>query len=329
MQDRRRVFVVGAAAASLSLIGSRPARAQAAESFPVRPIRLLVGFPAGGALDLTARAIAQKWSERLGQPIIVENRPGATGTIATAALAKSPPDGHVLLFVSSAHAANPAMYKSLPYDTLTDFAAVGLGAVATPVLTVTSSLKVDTVPQLIALAKSKPGVLNFYSSGVGSASHVSATLFASAAGIDVKHVPYKGTADGVRDLVSGEVHFAIDSATALMPFIRDGRLKALAVGTRTRSTLLPDTPTLDEAGLKGFSVFSWGGFLAPAKTPRAVILKLNTELNAVLQMPEVREQLDRIGTPALGGSADEFDQLIRTEIARFAKVIAAAGGPQQ
>ncbi|HYF19793.1 MAG TPA: tripartite tricarboxylate transporter substrate binding protein [Ramlibacter sp.] len=322
----RRSILAALGAAPLTLVTGRNAAAQG-EAFPSRPVRLLVGFPAGGALDLTARAIAQRLAERLGQPVVVENRPGATGTIATAALAKSPPDGHTLLLVSSAHAANASTMRSLPYDTLADFEPVILASVATPVLVVHPSVKAATLQEFVGQAKARPGALHFYSSGVGSASHMSATLFAGAAGIELRHVPYKGTAEAVRDLVGGEVQLAIDSITALLPFIRDGRLRPLAVGTRTRSPLLPEIPTFEQAGLPGFSVYSWGGILAPAKTPAAVVRRLNSELNVVLQASELRAQLDGMGTPAQGGTPEAFDQLIRSEVARFAKVVAAAGGP--
>lgn len=300
-----------------------------ADGFPSKPMKVILGFPAGGALDLIARAIAQRWGERLGQPMVVENRPGAGGTIATAAVAKSPPDGYTTLFVSPAHAVNVSMYRSLPYDTEADFEPIGMASITTPVLVVNPSLGVKSVSELIAMAKAKPGNLNIASSGVGSSSHLSSEIFKSMAGVNVVHVPFKGTVDALRDLVAGQVHMSIDSITALLPFIKDGRLVALGVGSTVRSPLLPDVPTIDEAGLKGFSVFAWAGFLAPAKTPRPVVDKLNAALNAVLQMPELRVQLAQMATVPRGGTPDEFKRLINGEVKRFAQVIASAGIPIQ
>ena len=320
-----RVLCVALAA---GLVGtSLPARA--ADDYPTRPIRLLVGFAAGGATDLIARAIAQRLGERLGQQVIVENRVGAGGTVAAAALAKAPADGYTLMMVSASHAVNPSLYKNLPYDTLKDFNPVSEVSVTTAVLVVNPSLGVNSVGELIALAKARPGTLNIASAGIGSSAHLAGELFRSMAGIDLVHVPFKGTAESVRDLVAGQVQLTVDSVTALLPFIKDGRLKALGVGDRTRSPLLPDVPTIDEAGVKGYAVFAWGGFIAPAGTPRAVIDKLNRETNVVLKLPEIRDRFAQMGSAPQGSTPDEFDRLIRSEIARFGKIIEAAGTQAQ
>lgn len=221
------------------------------------------------------------------------------------------------------------MYRNLPYDTVAGFEPVGMASITTPVLVVNPSLGVRTVPQLIALAKERPGTINFSSSGIGTSSHLSSEIFKSMAGVNIVHVPYKGTAEGVRDLVSGQVQMSIDSITALLPYIRDGRLIALGVGSTIRSPLLPEVPTIDEAGLKGFSVFGWAGFLAPARTPAPVVARLNASLNAVLKEPELRARLGQMASVAQGGSPAEFGQLIRSEVTRFAQVIAAASIPVQ
>jgi tripartite-type tricarboxylate transporter receptor subunit TctC len=327
----RRRFLATAASAlaggSASLL-STAVHAQA-EAFPARPIKLVLGFPAGGALDIVARAIAQHWSERLGKPIVIENRAGAGGTLAAANVAKSAPDGYTALFVSSGHAANVSLYRHLPYDTLADFEPVGMAAIATPVLVMNPKVGANNLAELIAIAKARPGSLNIYSSGVGSSSHIAAMLFSAEAGVSFKYVPYKGTAEAVRDLVSGDVHVGIDAVPALLPFIRDTRLKALAVGTRARTPLLPEVPTFDEAGLRGFTVYNWGGFLVPARTPKSRVDKLNTELRAALRMPELRAQLAQMAMVPQESTQDDFRDLIKSEIGRMARIVAASGGPTQ
>ncbi len=315
-------FTVVGLAVSLSFASTL---ARASQDYPNRPVRVLVGFAAGGATDLIARTVAQKLTERTGQQFLVENRAGAGGAIATAALAKAPPDGYTLMMVSASHAVNATLQKNLPFDTVKDFDPISTISVTTNVLAVHPSLGVKSVTELIDLAKSKPAQLNIASAGVGSSAHLAGELFKSMAGIDVVHVPFKGTADALRDLVSGEVQMTVDSITALLPFIRDGRLRAIGVGDTTRSPLLPEVPTIDEAGVKGYAVFAWGGYIAPAKTPRPVIQRLNSEIRSVLALPDVQQRLQQMGSRPSGSSPEQFSELIKSEIVRFATIIEAAG----
>ncbi|MEO6748869.1 MAG: tripartite tricarboxylate transporter substrate binding protein, partial [Casimicrobiaceae bacterium] len=226
----------------------------AADGYPNRPIKLYVGFAAGGATDLVARIVAQNLSARLGQQVVVENRAGAGGVVATGLVAKAAPDGYSLVMVSASHAINVSLQKHLPYDAIADFAPVSLVAAITNVLVVNPSLPAKSVAEYIALAKARPGAINFSSAGVGSSSHLAGELFKNMAGIDIRHVPYKGTADAVRDLISGQVQSTVDSVSALLPYIRNGQLRVLGVGDAQRSVLLPDVPTIAEAGLPGYEV---------------------------------------------------------------------------
>jgi tripartite-type tricarboxylate transporter receptor subunit TctC len=324
-QRRTTLLRLASMLAAGGLLASARTDAQEADRFPNRPIKLLVGFTPGGAIDTIARAIAQKWAEKLGQPIVVDNRPGAGTIIATQALAKSTPDGYTLGFVPPTHAVNAALHHKLPYDTLVDFEPVGMSSVTSMVLVVHPSLNVKTLPELVALARSRPGGLNYYSSGAGTLSHLAAEIFKSMTKTDIVHVPFKGTADAVRDLLSGRVHMSIDGLTSLLPYIREGRLLALGVGTTTRSPLLPEVPTIDEAGLKGFSMFGWSGFLAPARTPKPVIDHLNATLNSVLELPEIRATLHQMATVPRGSSPEEFRHLIQSEIRRFEQVLTTTG----
>jgi len=299
--------------------------AASAADFPVRPIRIYVGFAAGGATDLIARLVAEKLSERLPQQVVVENRPGAGGVLATGIVAKAPPDGYSLIMASASHAINVSLQKALPYDAVADFAPVAPVGAITNVLVVNPSVKAKSVSEYIALAKAEPGTINFASAGVGSSSHLANELFKTMAAIDIRHVPYKGTADGVRDLVTGRVQSTVDSVSALLPFIRSGQLRVLGVADPARSTLLPDVPTIAEAGLPGYEVNAWVGLLAPAKTPREVIDLLNREVMAVLREPDVQKRLQEIGAHPVFGTPEDLGALVKSDIAKFATIIKSAG----
>jgi tripartite-type tricarboxylate transporter receptor subunit TctC len=307
----------------LALTGASPALS--AEPYPTRPIRFVVGFAAGGATDLLARIAAQKLSERLGQQVVVENRPGAGGTVATTAVAQSPADGYTFLVVSASHAINASLYRSLPYDTTADFVGVGTIATAPNVLVVHPSVPVNSLAEFIAYVKARPNTLNIASAGVGSSSHLAGELFKNMAGIQLVHVPYKGTAEAVRDLITGQVQSSVDAVSALLPYIDSGALKALGVGDPKPIAKLPKVPAITEAGVPGYSVFAWVGVVAPAKTPREMIQKMSDELAATMRSPDVEKKVDELGARAFINTPESFDALIGSEITKFADVIRTAG----
>jgi tripartite-type tricarboxylate transporter receptor subunit TctC len=299
--------------------------ALAADTYPTRPIRMVVGFAAGGATDVFARIVGQKLTERLGQQIVVDNRTGAGGSLGTALVAKAPADGYTLAVISASHAINASLYKSLPFDAVTDFAPVAPICGITNVLAVTPALPAHTVAELIALARAKPGAINFASGGIGSSSHLAGELFKSMAGINIVHVPYKGTADALRDLVSGQVQSTVDAISALLPFINKGALRALGVGDAKRMALLPDVPTIAEAGLPGYEYSALVGLLAPAGTPRETIRRLNAEINSILRQPEIGGRFTEMGARPMVMTPDEFARMIKSDVAKFARIIKSAG----
>lgn len=303
--------------------------AQAATRYPDHTVRLIVGFSAGGATDIIARMVGQKLSQRLGQPIVVENKPGAGGTIATGYVAKAPADGYTLLFTSASHAINATLYKSLPYDPVKDFEPIVPVASTLNVLAVHPSMPARSVKEFIDYARAYPGKVTMASGGVGSSSHLAGVLFNTMAGIKVTHVPYKGTADSLRDLAAGEVLSTVDSVSAYLPYFRNGSLRALGVGDLKRNPLLPDVPTIDESGLKGYEVNAWVGILAPAHVPRAEVDLLNREVNEILKSPDIVRQLQRLGSRPLGGTPEDYAALIRNDIDKFARLIKLAGIPRQ
>jgi tripartite-type tricarboxylate transporter receptor subunit TctC len=308
-----------------ALLGLAAPAALAASDYPNRPVKILVGFAAGGATDLVTRIVAQKLTERFNQQFVVENRAGAGGVLATGVVAKAPADGYTLIMVSASHAINVSLQKSLPYDAIADFAPVVPVAATTNVLAVNPALPVNSVGEYIALAKAKPGTINFSSAGVGSSSHLAGELFKSMAGINIAHVPYKGTADAVRDLVGGQVQSTVDSVSALLPFIRNGQLKALGVADPRRSALLPNVPTIAESGLPGYEVNAWVGILAPAGTPADIVQLLNREVQAILKQPDVQKRLEEMGSRPIGASPEAFATLLKSDVAKFAVIIKSAG----
>jgi tripartite-type tricarboxylate transporter receptor subunit TctC len=313
-----KAIVVGALA-FFSLDG-----AIAAEPYPVRPIRMIVGFAPGGGTDLTARPVAQKLSELLGQQVIVENRPGAAGNIATEQVVKAPPDGYTLLMGTiAALAINPSLYGDLRFDPETDLAPVIQVVDATNVLALHPSVPAGSVKELIALAREKS--LSAGSSGIGATGHLSIELFNLMAGVKLVHVPYKGGGPAMADLVGGQVNLIFATTASAIPHLKSGRIKGIAVTTAKRSALLPDLPTISESGLAGFDANNWYGLVVPAKTPRAIIDQLNAEVTKILAMPDVKTTLFNQGLDPAPGTPEQFGAYIRSERAKWAKVIKESG----
>jgi len=297
-----------------------------AAGYPAKPIRIVSPFAAGGSTDTLARLIGPKLTESWGQPVVVDNRPGAGGTIAAEIVAKAPPDGHTLLLTSvSAHAINPALRARLPYDPMKDFAPVTQLASGNNVLVVHPSLPVKTVKELIVLARARPGQLTFASGGVGTPAHLAGELFKSIAKVDLVHVPYKGGAPAAIALMSGEASLTFGSILSVLPQVKARRLKALAVTRASRSSALPDLPTVAEAGVPGFELNSWYGIVAPGGTPREIVSKLNGAIVRAIKSGEVRERLESEGIEPAGTSSEEFARYIEAEIRKWSEVVRRAG----
>jgi tripartite-type tricarboxylate transporter receptor subunit TctC len=291
--------------------------------YPQRAIKLIVPFPPAGATDIVGRIVAQKLGERLGQPVVVENRPGAGGSIGSDLAAKSAPDGYTLLMAtSSTHSIGPALQK-LPYDPIKDFAAITHVADVPNVLVVSPKLPVANLKELIAYAKERPGKLNFASSGIGTIVHLNGELFKMLTGLDIVHVPYKGTALSIPDLANGSVAMLFDSLASAMPNIKSGTVKPLALNATRRSQLLPDVPTLAEAGLPAFDRYTWFGMFAPAGTPTEIVRRLQTEVVGALKAPDLRERFDAVGAEPVGSTPEQFVERIRSDGVRWAEVIKA------
>lgn len=317
----RRTQCVLAAAGALASLTSAPTDAV---DYPARPIRMVVGFAPGGATDIYARIVAQKMSDRFGQQVVVDNRAGAGGSLATHLVARATPDGYTLIFVSPSHAINTALYKSLPFDPVTDFEPITkVSNGASYVIAVHPSVAAGSVRELIALARAKPGALNFASGGIGSTSHLAGELFKSRAAIPIVHVPYKGTGDALRDLLAGQVHSTVDALPALLPHIQRGALRALGVNIRT--PLLPDVPSIAEAGVPDYEFFTWVGILAPARTPRAIVERLNAEINEILRLPEVQKRFNDLSVRPAGSTPAQFRDLLRREIVKYGQIARSAG----
>lgn len=296
-----------------------------AQSYPSKPVRIVIPFPPGGGTDSIVRAFSTRFVEALGQPVVLDNRSGANGNVGTELVAKSPSDGYTLLMNGSGTLAiNPSLYARLPYDPIRDFAPIGLTVLQPHVLTVHPSIPVRTVGDLVRLAKSQPGRLNFASSGSGSLAHLGGELFKSASGIDVVHVPYKGAAPALIDLLGGQVHMVFASSPAVMPHIKTKRLKALAVTTAKRIGVMPEVPTVSESGLAGFVLIGWYGLLAPAGTPSAIVTKLNVDLTRTLGLADVRERLNGLGLEIEPSTAEEFGRFMAAEIDKYAKIVRTA-----
>jgi len=300
--------------------------AAVAQTYPSKPIRIIVPFTPGGTTDILARSLGQKLSEAWKQPVIVENRPGAGGSIGAELVAKAPPDGYTLLMGHiGTLAVNPTFYPKLPYDAVKSFAPVALIASVPNVLVVHPSVPANNVMELVALAKSKPGQLTYSTGGNGSAAHLAMEYFKLQTGTDLVHVPYKGAAPAVTDVVAGQVSMTMTGAPALMPHVQAGKLRALGVSSTKRLAAFPQVPTIAEAGVKGFDATQWYGVVAPAGTPADIVKKLNGEIRTIMQSPEMQERLRSEGAIATVSTPEEFGKMIAAEIARWGTVIKTAG----
>ena len=297
-----------------------------AQSYPAKPIHLIVPFPPGGGNDTVARAIAQQISPELGQPVVIDNRPGAGGSVGAELAAKAPADGYTLFLAGvGSHAVNPNLHARLPYDPVKDFTPITLLATAPSVLVVNPGLPARNIAELTAYARAHPGKLNYASNGNGSAAQLAAAMYESMANVRMVHVPYKGIAPALTDLLSGEVQLMFGTIVALVPHIQAGKLRPLAVTSRKRSALLPDVPTLAESGLPDYEAGSWYGILAPAGTPPEVVRRLNAVMVRALQQPDVVKRLAAEGAVAIGSTPEQFGAHIQSEIARVGRVVRAAG----
>lgn len=307
---------------ALSSLLVAPAMAQ---SYPSKPLVMVVPFPPGGPTDLVARVLAQKMSEQMGQSIVIDNKPGANGNIAAAAVSKAPADGYTLLYNTSSITLSPALYKSLNYDVQKNLNPVALTAVVPLALVVNPSLPINNVREFIAYAKANPGHLSYGSAGNGNVTHLAAYQLVASQGIDATHVPYRGSAPADVDLVAGQIQFMTDTINSVMPFVKDKKLKLLAMTTSKRVSLFPETPTLTETVMPGFEAGAWQGLMVPAGTPATVVQRLNTEVSKALNSTEVREKLAVQGAEPLGSTPEEYGAYIKRELARWASVVKATG----
>ena len=321
----RRAAVILIWAGAVIAMPAFAAQRDAAPDYPVKPIRLIVPFAPGGGTDITARTIAQKLSERWGQQVVVDNRPGANGTIGLDLAAHAPADGYTLTMISASHTVNVSLIRKLPYNLPGDFAPITQATSQPYALVVHPSVPAKSVRELVALAKAKPGTLNYGSSGTGGLSHLSGALFASLAHINITHIPYKGGNPAMTDVIAGQIQMLFSTLLQSDAHIKSGRLRALAVTTKKRSPAAPELPTMQEAGIAGYEVAGWYGVLAPGKTPRPVVAKLNREIVGILHMPETRARLSGDGSEPVGSTVDEFSAHLRSEIAKWAKVVKEAG----
>jgi tripartite-type tricarboxylate transporter receptor subunit TctC len=297
----------------------------AQDDYPNRPVRIIVPFAPGGSTDVVARILADRLGTELKQSFIVENKPGAGGNIGADAVAKASPDGYMLLMgTTGVLAINKYLYKNMSFDPDRDLAPVSYTSLITNILVVNPQVPARTVGELIALAKSDPGKLTFASSGAGSSTHLSAELFKSMAGVDILHVPYKGSSQAITDVIAGQVTMLFDNAPSSIPFIEQGRLRAVAVTSTKRLPNLPDVPTIDEAGVKGYESLSWSGIVAPAATPRRVIDKLNAAIEKILRDPDVRQRFASLGVEPVGGPPEAFSRHIRAEAEKWGRVVKTA-----
>ncbi len=295
-----------------------------AQEYPTRPIHLISPFPPGGYNDILSRIVGQKLSEAWKQQVVVENRPGANMIIGTELVAKAPPDGYTMLMASATHTINPSLYK-LPYDSIKDFTPIILVASNPLIFAVHPSVPAQTVKEFIALAKSRPEQFNFASFGSGSASHLAGELFNRVAGIHMVHIPYKGANPAITAILAGEVQVYMGSLASVYPHVRSGKLRAFGVTTLQRSGAAPDLPTIIEAGVPGFDVCSWFGILGPAGIPKGVVQKINSEVQRIIRLPDIKDRLLRDGADPLGGTAEQFAEMIRTDMAKWSQAVKDSG----
>jgi tripartite-type tricarboxylate transporter receptor subunit TctC len=309
----------------IGLSASAYGAAGPAADYPTRPIRLIVPFSPGGSNDIMARLVGQKFHESMGQQVIVDNRPGASGIVGTELAANAQPDGYTLLMMSLTLTVNPSLYRKLPYDTQKDLVPITLVASAPLMLVVNPSLPIKSVKELIAYARSNPGKLNFGSGGRGATPHLAGEMLKTMAGIEMTHVPYKGGGPALSDLIAGQIQLMLENIPSTLPFVKAGKLRALAVSGKKPSALLPDLPTLDEAGLQGYEIVGWNGLFFPAGTSSGIVRKIHAETVEMLAQPEVKERLATLGAEGVGSSPSEFSAFVRAEIAKWARVVKQAG----
>ena len=295
-----------------------------ADTYPARPIRLIVPYGAGGNADILSRLVGGRMAEVLGQPVVIDNRPGASGLLGSEIVARAAPDGYTLLWVANGHATNPVFLKKMPFDTAKDLASVSLTSSTPMLLVVTNSLPADNMKALIALAKTRPGQINYATSSNGSPNHLAGELLNLMAGISLTHVAYKTTPQATTDVIGGHVHSAMASLTSVLPHVRSGKLKALGATGPQRSTLAPDVPTIAET-VAGYQTAIWNGLIVPGATPRAIVTRLNQVVVQQLKLPEMRERFTTLGAEILTSTPEEFDAFIRIEMAKWEKVIKASG----
>jgi tripartite-type tricarboxylate transporter receptor subunit TctC len=322
MQTVNRRKIVQALGSCLAM-GTLPVLAQ---EFPNRPIKVIIPFPPGGPTDVLGRIVAQKLSERLGQSLVIDNKPGASGMIGADMVAKSQPDGYTLLVNASLHVINPSLYEKTRYDAIADFAPLSNLADVPLVLVVNPQTPAQTVKELIAWVKNSKSPINFASSGNATAPHLAGEAFKVATGIEnMQHVPYKGSSPALTDLLSGQVQMMFDSLPSSQPFIKSGALRAIAVTTTRRSTALPKVPTIAESGLPGFNFSTWYGMWAPKSTPQAIVQKLSTEIAQITRLPDVREKFLALGAEPVGNTAEEFAAFTKSELNKWARVVKQSG----
>ena len=296
-----------------------------AQTYPDRAVKIVVPYPPGGATDITARLVAAKLSEQLGQPFLIENKPGGGGNPGAEYVARSAPDGYTLLVATTAHAINPSLFSKLNYQLLKDFLPVSQLTSGPLVIVANPALAANSLPELIALAKSKSGGLNYASSGNGQSTHLSAELFNAMAGVKMVHIPYKGSAPALTDVMGGQADLMFDTMLTAMPHVKGGRLKALAVTSAQRSIAAPELPTVAESGLPGYEAIAWNGILAPSGTPKAVVARLNAEIKKVLELPEVRQRIEAQGFSPSWNTPDVFSGFMKTEVDKWFKVVKLSG----
>ena len=315
-------FTIAFICGLLSLVLTAPANAQ---SYPNKPVRVVVPYPPGGPTDIVARVLFQQVSEATGQQFLVDNRAGAGGNIGAEIVAKSPADGYTLLIGTTAHAINMSLFKNLSYDVQKDFAPVSLLTQGPLVLVAHPQFPANSIKEVIELAKSKPGGLNFASSGNGQSTHLSAELFNTMAGIKMSHVPYKGSAPALTDVMSGQVDVMFDTTLSAMPFVKAGKLKALGLTSPVRSPAAPDVPTIAESGLPGYEVFAWNGVFVPAGTPKAIIQQLNDQIRKAMLLPQVKDKFSAQGFAASWNSPENFGVFVKNEVDKWSRTVKASG----
>ena len=312
--------------ALFALLAALAAASAFAQPYPSKPIRLLLAFPPGGPTDINARIFAQKLGESMNQQVVVDNKPGAGGNIAAAEAAKSAPDGYTIFYNTSAISIAPSLYSKLNYDVAKDFTPVALTATVPLVLVINPAIPAKSVKELVAFAKANPAKMNYGSSGSGTITHLAGALFTAQMGLTMQHIPYKGSAPALVDVAGGQTQMMIDTINTILPYVKDNRLRALAIAIQRRSAALPDVPTLEEAAnLPGFEMSAWQGIVVPSGTPKEIISKLNAEINKAVQNPDLRQRLAAQGAEPLGGTSEHYAEYIRTELLRWTKVVKDSG----